>query len=89
MSEVNISSEEFAAYQSDVNERFDNIITQLNVLDKKITSVLDTKEVVDFPDEQAQIREKVLTAFQDELAKFISDLNKLKDDVSTLQDFHD
>ncbi len=85
MSDVNVSSEEFALFNTDVNERFDNLITQIDVLDKKIQSVLDTKEVVDFPDEQAQIREKVLTSFQDELATFISDLNKLKSDVDTLQ----
>lgn len=89
MSDVNVSVEEFALFQADINERFDNLINQITVLDNKITSVLDTKEVVDFPDEQAQIREKVLTAFQDELAVFIADLNQLKSNVSTLQDFHD
>ena len=88
MAEVNVSAAEFAAFQEDVNERFDNLTNQITVLDNKIQSVLDTKEVVDFPDEQAQIREKVLTSFQDELAVFIGDLNKLKKDVTTLQTFH-
>jgi len=88
MSEVNVSSAEFAAFQADVNERFDNLTNQITVLDNKIQSVLDTKEVVDFPDEQAQVREKVLTAFQDELAQFIADINKLQADVGTLQEFH-
>ena len=88
MSEVNVSTETFALFQADVNERFDNLTNQITVLDNKIQSVLDTQEVVEFPDEQAQIREKVLTAFQDELAKFIADINKLKKDVGTLQELH-
>ena len=84
--EVVVSAAQFAAFQADVDERFTNVMTQLEVLSKRITQALETQTVAEFPDEEAQIREKVLTAFQDEFATLLADLNTIKSDIVDLKE---
>jgi uncharacterized protein YukE len=85
MSEVTVTSTEFAAHKADIDERIENIVTQLAILDGKITDLQTSTTVEDFPDEEEQIREKVLEAFADEIASLVADINKLKSDMVTVQ----
>lgn len=84
--EVVVSATEFAAFQADVDERFTNVMTQLEVLSKRISQALETQTVAEFPDEEAQIREKVLSAFQTEFANLLADLNTIKSNIVDLQE---
>lgn len=85
MSEVTVTATDFAAHKADIDERIENIVTQLAVLDGKITDLQTSTTVEDFPDEEEQIREKVLEAFADEIASLVADINKLKSDMVTVQ----
>lgn len=80
-----VSSTEFAAFRAEVDERFQNIFDQMALLSNKVDAVEASTAVADFPDEQAQIREKVSTAFQEEIAQLVDDINKLKADVTAIQ----
>ena len=86
---VNATTRELAALEADINERVENISNQLAILSNKIQEVQDTQTVVEFPDEQAQIREKVLTAFQDEITNLNNRIKTLEShdtDIRTRMD---
>jgi len=82
---TNATTREVAALESDINERFENVTVQLAVLNNKIAEIQDTQTVADFPHEQAQIREKVLTAFQDEITNLGNRIQTLESHVSDLK----
>lgn len=85
MSDVTVTSTEFASFRADIDERIENIVTQLSILSGKIDDLQSSTTVADFPDEEEQIRTKVLAAFDDEFAVLLADINKLKSDVVTIQ----
>jgi hypothetical protein len=85
VSEVTVSTTEFAAFKADVDERFENLVSQLAVINGKITDLQTSTTIADFPDEEAQVRETVLTSFDDEITTLLADINKLKSDVVTIQ----
>ena len=85
MSDTYVTNAEFAAYQSDVEERFSNVTTQIELLSRRITEALESKVIADFPTEEAQTREKVMTAFSDEIAVFIADIKTIKSDIADLK----
>lgn len=77
---------EFEALKADIDERFTNVQDQLSVLNSRITQSLDTRVVAEFPDENDQIREKVLTAFQDEFATLLAQLNRIEADIVLIKE---
>ncbi len=85
MAETTVTATDFASFKADVDERFANFVSQISVLDAEITAIQSSTAVVDFPDEEAQIREQVLAAFDDEIAVLVADIKKLKSDVATIQ----
>lgn len=86
MSDLFPTTRDFEAHKSDVDERFSNVQTQLSVLSNRIAQALDTKTIADFPDEQDQVREKVLAAFSEEFAVLLADLNKIKADIVLIKE---
>lgn len=80
-----VTNQEFEAYKSDLDERFSNVTTQLQVLSNRITEALDTKVIAEFPTESAQIREKTLTAFSDEFAVLLARLRTIESNIIDLQ----
>lgn len=85
MTETTVTATEFASFKADIDERFANFVSQITILTSRITAIQTATTVADFPDEEAQIREKVLEAFDSEIAVLIADINKLKSDVVTIQ----
>lgn len=85
MSNTYVTNAEFNAYKSDLDERFSNVTTQLELLSRRITEALESKTIADFPTEEAQTREKVMTAFSDEIAVLVARLRTIEQNIIDLQ----
>lgn len=85
MSETFVTTREFAAYQAIVDERIQNLFSQITLLSNRVTALQSTQAITTFPTESAQIREKVMTSFESEIANFTNDILKLQADVAALQ----
>lgn len=85
MADVIVTATEFSAFQADIDERFTGIQTQMEILSRRIAQALESNVIAAFPTEEAQIREKVMSAFQDEFATLLADINKIKSDIVDLK----
>ncbi len=79
------SSIDLAVLKADIDERFENFVSQLTLLNNDVVAIQNTTVVTDFPDEEQQIREKWLSAFSDEVASLLANVNKINTDIITLQ----
>ena len=78
------TSNDLAVLQANLDSRFSNVMQQLQLLSSRITAGVESKAIATFPSEAAQIRQKVLTAFQVEFPPIMADITKLKSDVAKI-----